>query len=270
MAVGITGHIQPFCGHTFPVGRRSQKAVHHFSVGVLAGIGQKSIDFFESRRQPGQIEGHAANQGFLRSRRRRAQPFPFQAIEDKIINTIAGPGRLVDCGQFRLGGRDKRPVRFVFGALFDPFEDHGGFFRRDMQVGFRRRHPVVRVIGTQAMKNLALSQTAGHKSELAAAFAEAHKSAALGVEPEIRLTGVVVRSVARETSIGKDGLYMEIEIDLLRQFVLTVGYLSGHTRPTPGQIKETQKQCNPEKRGHAGGRAFTILHVDNIGNAGVP
>ena len=139
-----------------------------------------------------------------------------------------------------------------------------------MQVGLRRRHPVVRVIGTQAMKNLALFQTAGRQSEFAAAFAEAHKSAAFGVEPEIRGAGVVVGSVARKTPIGQNGLHMEIEVDLLRQFIRTLGDLGGHIKPASRQTEETQKQCNPKKRGHAVARTFTLLHVDNIGNAGVP
>ena len=77
-------------------------------------VGQECVDFLGSRRQPGQVEGRAADQGRLVGFRGGRQTVVEQSLEDEAIDRVSRPvGPVVGC---RVDPGRERPVGEPVGA----------------------------------------------------------------------------------------------------------------------------------------------------------
>jgi len=104
--IRISGQIEPELRHSLAVLRRRQQPVYDFLVGVWIPVCQKSINFRNRRRQPGQVEVDAAEKSGFVGLRRWVEFLLFEPFEDKIINFGARPFLILDRGQFGTPGRD--------------------------------------------------------------------------------------------------------------------------------------------------------------------
>ena len=71
VGIGVTGQVEPMPPPTFAIMRGGEQSVDHPPIGVVAGVGQKPVDFLDRRRQSHQVETQAANERRLVGFRRR-------------------------------------------------------------------------------------------------------------------------------------------------------------------------------------------------------
>ena len=107
--VGVAGRVEPRHGHALAVVRRLQQRVDALLVGVRRAVGEKGVDLGRRRRQPRQIERHAAEQRRLVGLGRGRQPLALQPREDELIDRVPDPLRFPDRRQDPAGPAAYRP-----------------------------------------------------------------------------------------------------------------------------------------------------------------
>ena len=106
-------------------------------------------------------------------------------------------------------GWNEGPVFFPLRALLDPAPDRVDFFRRQpVLAGIRRRHADALIVGRNAVKDFARGRIPRPDREAAS---EIDARAFFGVEAERTHPRRVVRSVADEAVVRKDGQDVAIE-----------------------------------------------------------
>ena len=108
--IGIAHKIEPGPGPPFPVVRRSQEPVYDLLIRIRASVGQKCVDFRQARRKSDEVQARAANQCFFRCFRQRTQSFFFKPGEDKTVDGIANPGRILNFRRIGPFGFDVSPM----------------------------------------------------------------------------------------------------------------------------------------------------------------
>ena len=157
--ISVTDHVEPVDRHAFAEMLRREQPIYHllirrspFSARIIP---RKRIDLFRRRRQPGQIERQPPNQRPRVGFRRRRQTLLLQPRENKAIDVVAHPRRVLHCRQLVLRRRDQRPVFLILRALLDPIVDQLDFVLGHHLHRLRRRHLFVGVVRDDAAKDLA-------------------------------------------------------------------------------------------------------------------
>ena len=135
----------------FAVTWRSEETVDEFFVGVGSGVVEKGVDFGEGRREAGEVEGDAANEGFAGGFRGEGEALFLEGAQEEAVDGVAAAGwrGFGDWG-------DEGPVAFVGSALGDPAAEEVGFGRGDRLVQVGGRHEVVLVGGEDPAEDLAV------------------------------------------------------------------------------------------------------------------
>ena len=184
-------------------------------IGLRRIVGDKSINFFRSRQQPGEVEGNATDEGVLIRLGRGMQPLLVDAAQNKGVDRILCPTR---CLQLRDGGTYrllKRPVRPVVRTFRHPLFKNGNI------LGFHRlrfaqrslRHKVVRVLGFNPSDQFAFFGMTGHDGiRLPWALL---KGGLFQVEPQVGFPHLRIGPVATKTVAGQDRLNILVEVKML-------------------------------------------------------
>ena len=114
--VGIASGVQPVAAAVFTPPLGLQQLVHELLVRVRRGVVHERFHEFRRRRQAGQVQAQSPGQRAAIGFGSRFQTVLLQLGQDKGVDRIADPGRLLDRRQRRTHRRDVRPVRLVFGA----------------------------------------------------------------------------------------------------------------------------------------------------------
>ena len=214
--VGIAGDVEPVLGEAFAESGRGEQAVGGSNEGQIPAqghVGLEGRDLGRRRRQARQVEGCATKPGGRRGRRGRHESLGFELRQHEAVKRLAGPGRVGDLGHGRTFRRNEGPVLLVLGALGDPAADEFDLRRRDLAVGFGRRHLLVRIVREQSLEHLALFRFAG--DDRRDAVVGLHGFIA-DVETEVRLTMLRVLAVAVEAVLRKDRPDVAVEADVFR------------------------------------------------------
>ena len=99
------------------------------------------------------------------------------------------------------------------GPLVDPFFDQLNLIRAELQPGFLRRHALVFILVHKAKVEFTLPGLTG-SDELV--IVELRAEPLLGVEAQVRLALVLIRTVAFEAIITEQWTNLPVEINLLR------------------------------------------------------
>ena len=101
---------------------------------------------------------------------------------------------------------------FILGTLLDPGLDLRLVGRRELQMGFRRRHHVVFIGRKDTFPDDALGQISGDDRGATFVFTRG----LIGeVQAELGLTGFLVGAVATEAVFGKNRADVPVELDVL-------------------------------------------------------
>ena len=98
----------PYCG-------RGEQAVDQPLVGVGPAVGDEGVDLLGGRRQAGQVEPEAADQGRPVGLGGGGEAERFQLGEDEGVDRVADPRRHPDGGDVGPDGGDERPVPLLLG-----------------------------------------------------------------------------------------------------------------------------------------------------------
>ena len=184
-------------------------------IGLRRIVRDKSIDFFRGRQQPGQVEGHAADEGVLIRLGRRMQTFLIEATQNEGIDRILCPAchlHLRHGSTYRLF---KRPVGPVMRAFRHPFFKDGNILRLHRLRFAQRslRHKVVRILGFNPANQFAFFRMTGHNGiRLPWALLE---GGLFQVEPQVGLPHLRIGTVATKTVAGQDWLNILVEVKML-------------------------------------------------------
>ena len=109
------------------VARLREEMRYHFIISTQRGVlvvelGKKAVEFFEGRRQAGEIERGSANQRGGISARREVQSFLLQPHREKCVDGIqlGTANREQRTGNFRTNDLFIAPVLPPLRALLDP------------------------------------------------------------------------------------------------------------------------------------------------------
>ena len=136
VGVGIAGGVEPRARPALTVVGGGQQPVHLFFIGLRGLVGQEDVHFGGRRRQAGDVQMQAAEEGHLLRFRRGLQPFGFELRQDETVDSAIRPGRVLHGGQRGLLRRHERPMFLdlralgadrigPLGALVDPAFDDG-------------------------------------------------------------------------------------------------------------------------------------------------
>ena len=213
--IGKAGQVHPVHGHFFAVVRRTEQAVNYRFVRAGRGVGPERRRFFGRGRQAGQIQAHAAQQGFPVRFGGGSQPGVFQTFQHKKVNAVAGPGRVSNLGNGLRLGFGQCPVRLVFGPLLDPAQQHGFFVGRQIAVGVGRGHHFIGIGVDQPEVHFASGQMPRHDGVFAA-FQRGPGPFRRG-EFEAAFLTFLVGTVAEKALVGKNRLDVPVEVNFTGQ-----------------------------------------------------
>ena len=91
VGIGIAGGIEPDPRPALAVMRRVEQPLDQPVEGVIAAIGQEGVNLLDCRRQPGQVEAKAADEGGPIGLGGRRKAFLFQAGEHEGVDRDCGP-----------------------------------------------------------------------------------------------------------------------------------------------------------------------------------
>ena len=209
--VAVPSCVQPESGHVFAVVRRLQQPVHQSLVGFWRVVSQKGVYLRGSRRQTGQIQGHAADQGGPIRLGRRFPTLLFQTMQDEMVDRIARPRPVCHLGQRRARRSSEGPMLLPRCPLLDPTPDRFDLVGRQRFVRVGRRHPHEFVLRNQPLIDLAGLQIARNDRTLPRV---GHVQRALPlVQAEATLPRIAVRTVAGIALVGQDRANIPVKLD---------------------------------------------------------
>ena len=103
VGVGVARQVEPVLGPPHAELRARQQAVDDLLVSVGRGIAREYVDLGRRRRQAGQVEAQAAEQGRTVGLGRGAKALRIEPRHDERVDRVADPGTIPD-------GRDLRPL----------------------------------------------------------------------------------------------------------------------------------------------------------------
>ena len=127
--VGVAGRVEPLHGHPFAISRRGQQPIDESLVGARLLICQERPNFGDRRRQPGQVEAQATNQGAAIRFRCRLQPARFELGENETIDFVSHSLLMLHRGRRGPLRLEQRPVNLPRGPLVDPVRQEFDFSR---------------------------------------------------------------------------------------------------------------------------------------------
>jgi len=210
VGVGVAGEIEPLHGHVLAVVGRSQQSVEGLGPSVGRIIGEERLEVGVGRRQAGQVEGGAAEQGGLGGFAIGLQAFGGESRGEEGVDGVAAGG---DGRDGRLDGFLESPVALVFGAFLDPAFDERDLFLGKHLVELRRWHMVVGVGRQQALHHRAPLGLAGHDGGVAGLAAPSRGFE--GIQAQFALVLALVGAVAGEAGVGEDRADVAVELDAL-------------------------------------------------------
>ena len=218
--IRIARRVEPLCGHPLAVARRGEKAIDDFLVRVARFVVHERIDVGRCRRQAGQVEADATNQGGPIRFRSRTEAFLFEPLQHEEIDFVSRPCTVADLGKRCAPGRDEGPVFLPFGALFDPPLNQVDFAGCQRAAGRHRRHAPGRIGGGNPPDDFALRGIARHDGE---ASAEVLFGVRLDVEAQLRPPAGLVGTVAGVALVRQQWPDVAVELDgLARSGILCV------------------------------------------------
>ena len=110
VGIGVAREVEPVARPLLAEVRRGERAVDHALVCVGAGVLEEGGDFGGRRRQSGQVERHAADQGRFRGFGRRLDVFGVEPGQDEIVDRIASPRGVANGRRSGAADRLERPV----------------------------------------------------------------------------------------------------------------------------------------------------------------
>ncbi len=197
--VGKTDHIQPRDCHPFAVLRRGQQLVHKLLVGSGRRVGDKCFDLFRLGREADQVEVQPPGERAAVRFRRDLQSRLGQSLAHQMVDRL---------GAVRRGRFDRRLVRpmpLILAALGDPALDDRLLLVRQPLVRLRRRHDHVRIGAVDTGHDFAFVRLAGNNGLVV------HRLVA-DVQPQLRLSPVLVRPVAQEAVVREDRANIAVEL----------------------------------------------------------
>ena len=215
MGVGVSCGVQPVAAALFAPLRHREQAVDVSFVSVGSDVGEVGVEHFRRRRESGEVEGHPAGKRAAVGLGRRGQAVGFELGEHEGIERLAHPVLLADFRQRVADDRLERPVALVHGAVLDPLADHRDLFLRQQLVRLRWRHDLILVVRKHALEGGAGIGVAGHDGGVAVLVRRSGRVA--DIEPQFRLAGLAVGTMAGEAVLGKD------RADIARVAVLRPG-----------------------------------------------
>ncbi len=194
--------------------RRRQEPVYLPCISAGAGIGQKSVDLGNGRRQADHIEGHPAEQGDLVGFCRGRQFLLREPRADEAVDLITRPTGVVDHRDRRKFGRNVGPMVRPFGPLRDPAANQFHLLRRRFFPRFERGHSFVRIVRRHPAKGLALLGLFGDEREMAA---EIGKGARFRIQPQIGFPLLGIGAMTIEAISRQDRPHVSIEVNVSSQ-----------------------------------------------------
>ena len=188
--VGVARGVEPLQRHALAVVRRGQQTVDHALVGIGPFIGEERTHLLHGRRQAGQVEGHAPEQGRWIGLGRHGEPLRSQCLRDERIDPMQPLGR--DLGPTR---RHEGPVLLPRSPGLDPGDEQRSLLVRQ-RLGASRGHLIVR--GSRRIEPMRQLTLGGVGSEERAPRARAASIALRAIQPQPRLARRIVRPVAGE------------------------------------------------------------------------
>ena len=223
ITIRIARGVEPVASPTFPVVRRGEQLLDDLFVGVTSLVGEECIDFGDGRRQAGEVEMQAAEQGDAIRFGRGLELFGVELREDEIVHRRARPVFVGSGGSLRPHRRLERPMilRVLLArgyralrphcALIDPCAHQADLFGgqtiallRHLQVGMR----VCDSLHQDALGALARLQ------HLRAKFVAALQRVGLGVQAHAGL--LLLWAVAGEATVREQRLDVLCEIHRAR------------------------------------------------------
>ncbi len=92
VVVAVAGHVEPVAAPALAIGRRGEEAVDDLGEGLGRGVLFEGCDLGGGRRQAGEIEGGATDQGALVGHGRGRHALLFELGEDEAVDVGFGPG----------------------------------------------------------------------------------------------------------------------------------------------------------------------------------
>ncbi len=191
-----------------------QHPVHQLFVRVGRSVVDERIDFFQRRRQPGQVERDPADQRITIGHFRRREALPLEPGKDEIIDFIPRPRRAVHVRQRRSHRFDVRPVLCVCRPFAHPLREELQLARRELFAALLGRHRDVGVVAGDALDQFALVGLPGDDRRVTP---QVLPRAVLGVKPQTvspPFAFLRVGPVALEAVVGEDGTDVAVEVDL--------------------------------------------------------
>ncbi len=207
--------IQPVGGHSFAILGSVEKivnpVVHHLV--ERSPVLYEGLHFFRTRRQTGQVEMKATNQGYSVGIRRRFQLLFLELGENEPVDPMVRPflARSRD-GVFHRGLVG--PMFFILRPFENPLLDDFALLGFHYLVGFGRRHDFVSIRTRDAGPHLALFQTARNQGGITS---EVTGRPLAGIETQIGFSLMSIRAMTKETIVREDRSDVGVEIHRRRQ-----------------------------------------------------
>ena len=247
VGVGVARQVEPLDRHPLAVGRRGQQPIDDALVRPRGPIGEEGIDLGDRGRQAREVERDASNQRRAIRLGRRRHPARLERGQHEPIDLVVRPRVAADARHRHRRRRDERPVRLPLGALLDPAREDAALHVGQAQMRLGRRHHHLRVAAVDASHQLAAIRVAGHHRP-ASRFEPGQRRLA-DVQPQPRLTRLVVGTVALEAAIRQQGADVEVEVH-------HVGHAGHGTLGRAGTAgdRNGQRGGKQEAQGHRRGR----------------
>ena len=205
--------VAPEGEHVLAVSRRREQAIHDFFIRVRQRIAHERLYLFERGWKARERQRDAIDQRFLIGFLRGVESVAFEARQDEPIDIVHGAGGELDRRYRRLLRCDKRPMRLVHRALFDPLLQRRHLRVAERLIGRRRRHPGAGCRGRDAPNELALLWLPVHNRVAAHFVPQLGVRRVRLVEPQPCLPRCIALSMAAEAVVGEDGPDVPVEID---------------------------------------------------------
>ena len=211
--VRVARRVEPRQRHALAVTRRREQAVDRALVRALGVVGQERVELLQGRRDAGQVERRAAQQGLGRCVGSRREPLGLQPREHVPVEVVARPRPVGDVRGRRGVGGHERPMLLPLGPLLDPALEGVEFLVGQRRTEVRRRHAVALELRGDAMPELRRLDVAAHDRGVSA---EVGERLLLQVETQAGFARLRVGAVAREAAVREDRPHLAREVDRRR------------------------------------------------------
>ena len=143
--ISVARQVEPEPCPVFAVRAFGQQPIDELLIGFGTAVVDELFYLLKGRRQAGEVERKAANEGVAIGLGRRLQALALQAREQERVDGVFRPRHVLDLRQSRTQRLDIRPVFGVGSPLLDPAREQLDLLRRKLLAGLARRHALGRV-----------------------------------------------------------------------------------------------------------------------------